>query len=55
MTATGRPRMCCRCGRMTNRSRATGEVLLGMHAGNVATGDWLIITGLSYIARPATG
>lgn len=32
-----------------------GEVLVAVHAAGVAIGDWLIINGLPYIARPGYG
>lgn len=32
-----------------------GEVLVGVHAAGIAIGDWLIVNGLPYIARPGYG
>jgi NADPH:quinone reductase-like Zn-dependent oxidoreductase len=32
-----------------------GEVLVRVHAASIHVGDWLVVTGLPYIARPAYG
>src|SRR2546428_13308192 len=32
-----------------------GEVLVRVHAASIHVGDWLVVTGVPYIARPAYG
>src|SRR5205814_5713347 len=32
-----------------------GEVLVRIHAASMHVGDWLVVTGMPYIARPAYG
>ena len=32
-----------------------GEVLVRIHAASVHVGDWMMVTGVPYIARPAYG
>jgi len=32
-----------------------GEVLVRVHAASVHVGDWMLVTGVPYIARPAYG
>src|SRR5256884_3744842 len=32
-----------------------GEALVRVHAASIHVGDWLVVTGLPYIARPAYG